>query len=43
MDPVVKALVCPKCQKSVNVRVVPDADKHTFHCPSCNQIVTATS
>jgi len=43
MDPVVKTLVCPSCQKPVNVRVVPSADKHTFHCPSCKQIVTAAS
>ena len=43
MDPVVKALVCPGCQKTVNVRVVPSADKHTFNCPGCKQIVTAAS
>ncbi len=43
MEPVVRTLACPNCMKSVNVRVVPDADKHTFHCPHCKQIVTAAA
>jgi len=41
MDPVVKQLSCPACKKPINVRVVPSASKHTFHCPSCKAIVTA--
>jgi hypothetical protein len=43
MDPVVVALVCPNCKKSVNVRVQPDVPKHTFHCPGCKAIVSTQS
>jgi endogenous inhibitor of DNA gyrase (YacG/DUF329 family) len=41
MDPVVKEITCPSCGKPVNVRVIPSAAKHTFHCPHCKNIVTA--
>jgi len=43
MEPVVKEISCPSCGKPVQVRVVPSSTKHTFHCPSCKNIVTATT
>jgi predicted RNA-binding Zn-ribbon protein involved in translation (DUF1610 family) len=43
MEAAVRTLACPACGKSVNVRVVPEAPKHTFHCPHCKQIVTAAA
>jgi len=42
MDPVVKAIACPACGKTSNVRVVPSASSHTFHCPHCKKIVQGT-
>jgi hypothetical protein len=42
-EPVVRQLTCPSCSKPVDVRVVPGASKHTFHCPACKKIVTATA
>ena len=42
-EPVVRSVTCPNCKNAVNVRVLPDAPKHTFHCPSCKKIVTAVA
>jgi hypothetical protein len=41
-DPIVKPITCPSCAKPVNVRVIPTATKHTFHCPHCKAIVTGS-
>jgi predicted RNA-binding Zn-ribbon protein involved in translation (DUF1610 family) len=40
MDPIVKSLTCPACGKATNVRVIPDAREHTYHCPHCKAIQT---
>jgi hypothetical protein len=41
MDPIVKPLTCPSCGKSTNVRVMPTATEHRYHCPHCKAIQTA--
>ena len=43
MDPVVKSLTCAACGKPTEVRVMPSATSHVYHCPHCKKSTTAQS
>jgi hypothetical protein len=40
MEPVRKQLACPACGQIAEVRILPGAEHHRWHCPHCHKLQT---
>jgi transposase-like protein len=40
-EPARKELTCPSCGQTAEVRVIPGADSHRWHCPHCHKLQTS--